>query len=97
MDHVLASPSTSVSGAASLSAHEAEESATEDVGEDVVHPGPAPASFPQTLFSITIIQFLLFRVSEHLIGKADFFKLDRKKKILQHRERSHNINKEKDI
>lgn len=75
MDHILSSPSPSVPRAASLSSHEAKESTTEDVGEDVLHPRTAPASFPQALFSTAVIELLLFRVCEHLVGKADFFEL----------------------
>lgn len=78
MNHVLASPSSSVPGAASLTAHEAKEATAKDVGEDVVHPRATPASFPQTLFSIPIVELLLLRVSEHVVSKADFLKLDRK-------------------
>ena len=74
MDHVLSSPPASIPRAIPLS-HEAKESTAKDVGEDVVHSWATPASFPQALFSIAIIKFLLFRVGQHLIGKTDFFKL----------------------
>lgn len=46
MDHVLSSPPPPVSRAISLAAHEAEEAATENVGEDVVHARATPTSFP---------------------------------------------------
>lgn len=75
MDHVLSSPPTSIPRATPLATHEAKESTTKDVGKDVVHPRATPTSFPQALFSITVIKFLLFGVGQHLIGKADFFEL----------------------
>lgn len=46
MDHVLSSPSTSVTRATPVATHEAEESTAKDVREDVVHPWATPASFP---------------------------------------------------
>lgn len=63
-----------------MTTHESEESTTKDVGEDVIHPRAAAATFPQTLLSISVIQLLLFRVAQHLIGKTDFFKLLRDRK-----------------
>lgn len=63
MDHVFSSPPTSIPGSTALSTHEAKESTSKDVGEDIVHPWATPATFPQALFSIAIIKFFLFRVS----------------------------------
>lgn len=75
VNHVFSSPSTSIPGATPVATHESEESTTKDVGKDVIHPRAAAATFPQTLLSISVIQLLLFRVAQHLIGKTDFFKL----------------------
>jgi len=75
MHHVLPSPPASVAGATPLASHEAEEATAEDVGEDVVHPGSAPTAFSQSLFPIAVVELLLFGVGQHLIRKADFFKL----------------------
>lgn len=75
VNHVLSSPSSSIPGATPVATHESEESTTKDVGEDVIHPRAAAATFPQALLSISVIQLLLFRVAQHLIGKTDFFKL----------------------
>lgn len=63
-----------------MATHESEESPTKDVGEDVIHPRATAATFPQTLLSIAVIQLLLFRVAQHLIGKTDFFELLRDSK-----------------
>ncbi len=79
VDHVLSSSSTSIPGSTPLATHESKESTAEDVGEDIVHSWATTSSFPQALFPIAIIKFLLFRVGQHLIGKADFFKLCREK------------------
>lgn len=75
MDHVLSSPPASIPGATPLATHETKESTTKDVGEDIIHPWATPTSFPQALFSIAVIKFLLFRVGQHFIGKTDFFEL----------------------
>lgn len=75
MDHVLSSPPTPIPGATPLATHESKESTAKDVGEDIIHSWSTPASFPQALFSIAVIKFLLFRVGQHLIGKTDFFEL----------------------
>lgn len=67
-----------------MAAHEAKEATTKDVGEDVVHPRAAAATFPQALLPVPVIQLLLLRVAQHLVGKADFLKLwrdERKKEI----------------
>lgn len=63
-----------------MAAHKPKESAAKDVGKDVIHPGAAAAAFPQALLSIAVVQLLLFGVAQHLVGKADFFKLLRQKK-----------------
>lgn len=73
--HVFSFPSTPVPGATPVAAHESKESTTKDVGEDVVHPWAAPATFPQALLSVSVIELLLLRVAQHLVGKTDFFKL----------------------
>lgn len=76
VNHVFSSPSAPIPGATSVATHKSKESTTtKDVREDVIHPRAATATFPQALFSISIIKFLLFRVAQHLIGKTDFFKL----------------------
>lgn len=75
MDHVLSSPPPSVAGATPLTTHEAKEPPTKDVREDVIHPRATATSFPQPLFSIAVVQFFLFRVGQHVVGKADFFEL----------------------
>lgn len=75
VNHVLSSPPTTISGTTPLATHESKESTPKNVGEDIVHPWSTPTSFPQTLFSIAVIKFLLFGVGQHLIGKTDFFKL----------------------
>lgn len=75
VNHVFSSPSTPIPGATPVATHKSKESTTKDVGEDVIHPWAAPATFPQALFSISVIKLLLFRVAQHLIGKTDFFKL----------------------
>lgn len=75
MHHVLPSPPTSVAGAAPLASHEAKESTTKDVGEDVVHPSPSATSFSQALLPIAVVELLLLWVGQHLVGKADFFEL----------------------
>lgn len=75
MNHVLSSPSTTIPGATPLATHETKQSSSKDVGEDIVHPWATSTSFSQTLLSIAIIELFLFRVGQHLISKADFFKL----------------------
>lgn len=78
MNHVLPSSPTPVSGA-TLAAHEPEESATKNVGENIIHPRSTAASFSQSLLSIAVVQFFLFRVGQHLIGKTDLFELRRER------------------
>ena len=75
MNHILASPPTAVTTAAS---HErmTKESASKDVRENVVHPGATSTAFPQTLLSIAIVKVSLLRVCQYFIGKADFFELN---------------------
>lgn len=80
VNHVFASPSTPVPGATSVATHKSKESAAKDVGKDVIHSRATPAAFPQALFSISVVKFLLFGVAQHLVGKADFFKLLRDRK-----------------
>ena len=76
MHHVFPSPPAPVAGATPLTPHEAEEATAEDVGEDVVHAGPATAALPQALLAIAVIQLFLLRVGEHLVGEADLFELE---------------------
>lgn len=80
VNHVFSSPSTPIPGATPVATHKSKESTTKDVGEDVIHPRATPTTFPQALFSITVIKFLLFGVAQDLIGKTDFFKLLRDRK-----------------
>lgn len=80
VNHVFSSPSTPIPGATPVATHKSKESTTKDVGEDVIHARATPTTFPQALFSITVIKFLLFGVAQHLIGKTDFFKLLRDRK-----------------
>ena len=74
--HVLPSPPAPVAGATPLTPHEAEEATAEDVGEDVVHAGPAPTTLPQALLAVAVVQLLFLRVGEHLVGEADLFELE---------------------
>lgn len=81
VDHVLSSPPTSIPGTTPLATHESKESTAKDVGEDVVHPWTASTSFPQALFPITVIEFFLLGVGQHLVGETDFFELRFENKI----------------
>lgn len=60
MHHVFSS-SSAVSTSA-LIAHEAKQSPTENVGEDVVHATAATAAFPEALLPIAVIQLAFLRV-----------------------------------
>lgn len=80
VNHVFAPPSTPIPGATSVATHKSKESTAKDVGKDVIHSRATPAAFPQALFSISVVEFLLFGVAQHLVGKADFFKLLRQKR-----------------
>lgn len=83
VNHVFSSPSAAVPGATPMTTHKSKESTTKNVGEDVIHPRATPSTFPQALFSISVVELLLFRVAQNLIGKTDFFKLLRQKRKKQ--------------
>lgn len=74
MDHVLSSPPAPVAPS-SLAAHEPEQPSAKDVGEDVVHAGPAASALPKPLFSISIVELLLLGVCQHLVGETYLFEL----------------------
>lgn len=80
--HVLSSPSATI--AAALSTHEAKQATSKNVGEDIIHTTTASTTFPQALLPITVVQFLLLWIGQHLIGKADFLKLSHKVDIGRH-------------
>lgn len=73
MNHVLSSSTASIPGPGPTG--KAKKSTTKDVGENIVHTGATSTSFPQPFLPIAVIKFFLFRVGQHLIGKANFFKL----------------------
>lgn len=60
MHHVLSSSPAIPTPA--LIAHEAEQSAPENVREDVVHAAAATAAFPEALLSVSVIQLAFLRV-----------------------------------